>query len=100
VYLDDKLIYSDNTIFEPDKMEMDGFCLYEGYTHLLNILIAGYCDTAGSLLERVNISIKGFDGMKAGASLTGSTAVCIRALGNGAEQLMNLERSIRKLLAL
>jgi urease accessory protein len=97
VYLDSRLIYLDNAVFEPDTMDMESFCLYEGCTHLLNIFIAGR-NIAGAFLERVNDAIKGLDGVNAGASLTGSQAVCVRALGNGAEQLVDLERSVKRLL--
>jgi urease accessory protein len=96
-YLDGRLIYLDNAVFEPDAAELEGFCLYEGYTHLLNIFAAGSAVT-GAFLEQVNAAIQAFDGVKAGASLTGSGAVCVRALGNGAEQLMELEHLVKRLL--
>jgi urease accessory protein len=98
-YLSNRLIYADNTAFEPEVINIEGFCLYEGYTHLLNILIAGI-GISNSFLEQTIGFFECFAGIKAGASLTGSGAVCVRALGNGSEPLIDLERMIKQLLML
>lgn len=37
LYRNDKLIYRDNTCYEPDRMPMEGIGMYEGYTHVANI---------------------------------------------------------------
>lgn len=37
LYRGEKLIYRDNTRYEPDKMPMEGIGLYEGYTHMANL---------------------------------------------------------------
>lgn len=39
VYNDGKLIYRDNTKYNPSILEMNGIGIYEGYTHLSNLLI-------------------------------------------------------------
>ena len=36
-----RLIYRDNTRYEPDKMDMEGLGMYEGYTHMANIFLSG-----------------------------------------------------------
>lgn len=36
-----QLIYRDNTRYEPDKMDMEGIGMYEGYTHMANIFLSG-----------------------------------------------------------
>lgn len=35
-----KLIYRDNTLYEPERMPMESLGMYEGYTHLANILLS------------------------------------------------------------
>ncbi len=35
------LIYRDNTRYEPEKMDMEGIGMYEGYTHMANIFLTG-----------------------------------------------------------
>lgn len=45
----DKLIYRDNTCYEPDRMPMEGIGMYEGYTHVANIFLTKLRDTAANL---------------------------------------------------
>ncbi len=40
LYRGDKLIYRDNTRYEPDKMPMEGIGMYEGYTHMANLFLS------------------------------------------------------------
>ena len=96
-FLSGKPIYSDNAVFEPDSMDMDSFCLYEGYSYLLNVFIAGGRFLGGSL-DQINDHLGSFGGIKAGASHTGSGAVCVRALGNDAETLIGLEHALKRLI--
>lgn len=35
-----KLIYRDNTLYEPERMPMEGIGFYEGYTHMANIFLS------------------------------------------------------------
>lgn len=35
-----KLIYRDNTRYEPERMDMEGIGMYEGYTHMANIFLS------------------------------------------------------------
>ena len=44
LYRGEKLIYRDNTRYEPDKMPMEGFGLYEGYTHMANLFLSKLCN--------------------------------------------------------
>ena len=44
LYRGDKLIYRDNTRYEPDKMPMEGIGLYEGYTHMANLFLSKLCN--------------------------------------------------------
>ena len=44
LYRGEKLIYRDNTRYEPDKMPMEGIGLYEGYTHMANLFLSTLCN--------------------------------------------------------
>ena len=44
LYRGEKLIYRDNTRYEPDKMPMEGIGLYEGYTHMANLFLSKWCN--------------------------------------------------------
>ena len=39
-YRGEKLVYRDNTCYEPDKMPMEGIGMYEGYTHMANLFMS------------------------------------------------------------
>ncbi|MCL2007786.1 MAG: urease accessory protein UreD [Treponema sp.] len=95
-YCADELIYSDNTVFEPEGMQMEGFCLFEGYTHLLGIFYfaPGICEKMiGDIREGLEQ-----EEVKGGASITGSGGIHIRALADGSEPLINLEQKIKSIL--
>lgn len=38
----DQLIFHDNSLYSPDKINMNGLGMYEGYTHLLNFVAFNY----------------------------------------------------------
>lgn len=44
LYRGEKLIYRDNTRYEPDKMPMERIGLYEGYTHMANLFLSKLCN--------------------------------------------------------
>lgn len=44
LYRGEKLIYRDNTRYEPDKMPLEGIGLYEGYTHMANLFLSKLCN--------------------------------------------------------
>ena len=44
LYRGEKLIYRDNTRYEPDKMPMEGIGLYEGYAHMANLFLSKLCN--------------------------------------------------------
>ncbi|MGN0267960.1 MAG: urease accessory protein UreD [Lachnospiraceae bacterium] len=45
LYRGDKLIYRDNTRYEPEKMPMEGIGMYEGYTHVANVFLSKINDS-------------------------------------------------------
>lgn len=96
VRLDGALVYSDNCMFDPMQTDMEGLCMFEGFTHLASFLRFGVtCDDA--LLSEVRQQIDSMPDCIGGASKLESGALCVRALGNRAETLQTLAHSIKKL---
>ena len=44
IHCDKKLVYRDNTLFEPKKMPLEDFGFFEGYTHLGNLICCNLDD--------------------------------------------------------
>ena len=96
-YLAGRLIYADNAVFEPAHMDMGGYCLYEGYSHLLSLFAAGFAP-GGDAMQRIHELIQRMPETKAGVSLTGSGALCVRALADGSEPLLALAGDVKRIL--
>jgi urease accessory protein len=97
VYEGDSLIYSDNAVYVPDNMDMNGFCLFEGYSHLGSFLLINQClsaEQAEALREAVYSLKNGVGGL----SLTGHGDYCVRALADGSEPLILLGEAIHDVL--
>lgn len=88
IYRGKKLIYRDNTRYEPDKMPMEGIGMYEGYTHMANLFLSvmqeDHADKIRTLLYEL---------LEAESECTGGITrlfdgdLCIRILGNRAQLL-------------
>lgn len=90
-----RLVYSDNCIFDPAQTNMEGFCMFEGFTHLASILLMGL-GNSDEVMAQIRKTIEAVPDCIGGASLLENGAVCIRALANRAETLQHLEHSIKK----
>lgn len=96
VRLGDALVYSDNCMFDPSQVDMEGVCMFEGFTHFASFLRFGLtCNEA--LLSEVRQAIDSMPDCIGGASLLDNGALCVRALGNRAETLQTLEHFIKKI---
>ena len=61
LYRGDKLIYRDNTRYEPDKMPMEGIGMYEGYTHMVNLFLSKICSRDDENYSQESRSVKPAD---------------------------------------
>lgn len=61
LYRGDKLIYRDNTRYEPDKMPMEGIGMYEGYTHMANLFLSKICSRDGENCSQESGTVKSAD---------------------------------------
>lgn len=97
IYCGKQLIYYDNANYEPQKQDMLGFCMYEGFTHLLNMVLV-HMSINDEKLARIREIIAKTKGVEGGATYMQSKDVCVRVLGNGSEKLLEIQKKVMELL--
>lgn len=96
VYQENHLIYMDNAIYEPAKQNPELFCMYEGYSHLLNLLLVNIpCSADQEAALQTYLSDQA--DIEGGLSRTETNAVCVRALANSSEMLIDLTNKTKYL---
>jgi urease accessory protein len=88
-----RLIYFDNNDFRPAETDMESFTMFEGYSHFSTLLLANI-PLSPEQREEIGRDLRRFPQGVGGMSLTGSGALCVRTLGNGAEAALNLQRRV------
>lgn len=89
-----KLLYHENTVYEPKVCDMQGFGMYEGYTHLVNVLLINI-GREKELLEQIRELIAQTPDINGGASLMQCGGISIKALGRSAQRLEDLVGAIK-----
>lgn len=86
IYQNEKLVYRDRNVFIPFDQKMDGFGLFEGYSHLSNIIIFGLSFSENIISQILNL----FDVYKVDGGITTllNDGYLIRAFANGSEALI------------
>ena len=92
----EKLVYRDNTRFIPAEYDMNGIGMYEGYTHMANIVFFNL-GLSEDWIAGARNAIAGAADVCGGVSRLHSGDVCVKILGNGAEALIGLSEEIVKL---
>lgn len=92
-----KLIYRDNTMYNPALFNMSSIGMFEGYTHLANILICN-CDEDDSFIDSARDLIDESDEVQGGVSKLQSNDITIKILGKTSQNLMNICDKIIKLI--
>lgn len=98
VYRGEKLIYRDNTCFEPEKMPMEGMGMYEGYSHLANLFITtkNYDQArTAELQEKIWAIIDEEEQCEGGVTRLASDDLAVRIFGNRAQILQDLAEKIK-----
>jgi len=92
VECNDKLVYVDNTNYNPKEMDIESFGMYEGYTHFANILIANFMDSE----ENVSVirDILNNYNVEGGVSLTQHNYISIKILGYNSDKLIQVSDKI------
>ena len=100
-----KLIYRDNTRYEPERMPMEGLGMYEGYSHMANIFLSGCVDEAGAfdrgktgeIQEKIWGIIKETPDCDGGVSMLASGDLAFRIFGNRAQVLQEIAERIKSI---
>ncbi len=85
-------IYFDNAQFLPSKFNLQGFCMFEGYTHLSNMILVNFSDNE-SLMSVIREYINDSKEITGGCSVN-DNLLCVRMLANSAEDLTRLHDKI------
>lgn len=105
IYRREKLVYLDNTRYEPEKMPMEGLGMYEGYSHLANIFLTGCMGETGAfeaektreLQEKIWGIIESAADCDGGVSRLASGDLAVRIFGNRAQVLQEIAAKIKKI---
>lgn len=94
-----KLIYRDNTMYNPSLFNMNSIGMFEGYTHLANILICN-CNEGDSFIDSARNLIDEFEEVQGGVSKLQSSDIIVKILGNASQNLINVCEKITKLISI
>ncbi|ONI44207.1 hypothetical protein AN641_01145 [Candidatus Epulonipiscioides gigas] len=95
IYVADEIVYIDNTCFEPKKIDMNGFLFYEGYTHLLNVILIHY--DSNILINKIRKYLANIEEIIFGASQTYYSALVIKVLARNAQIIEKIFTDIQNL---
>ena len=92
-----KLIYVDNTNYNPSEMDIENFGMYEGYTHFANMVIVNFSKDSNILKHIIDI-INNCNEVEGGASLTQNDDISIKIFGYSSDKLIQVSDKISKYL--
>lgn len=81
-----RIIYRDNTCYEPERMPMTGFGMYEGFTHLGSLVLVNVPKSEDWIL-RARESLDETDRIEGGVTRTAQGHVVVRILGMSGQKL-------------
>ena len=91
-----KLVYVDNTNYNPQETDIENFGMYEGYTHFANMLIANFTVNE-EILSVIRNIIKDSE-VDGAASMTQSDYISVKILGYNSDKLMKVSDKISEYL--
>jgi urease accessory protein len=105
IYRGGKLVYRDNTRYEPEKMPMESLGMYEGYSHMPNIFLSGCVDEDAAFDRGKTSELQGkiWEFLEAekdcdgGVSMLVSGDLAVRVFGNRAQVLQEIAEKIKAL---
>lgn len=86
-----QMIYWDNAKYNPEVNAMSEFCMYEGFTHLSNMVLVNMEEDR---LSQIRDIIDQYEEVEGGATLTHSKDICVRILANHSEVLLEIQEKI------
>lgn len=96
VECDNKLVYVDNTNYNPQETDIENFGMYEGYTHFANMIIANFTVNE-EILSVIRNIIKDSE-VDGAASMTQSDYISVKILGYNSDKLMKVSDKISEYL--
>lgn len=92
-------IYRDNTLFEPDRMDMEGMGMYEGYTHQANLFLTKRPDTAEKAMfeDSVQELLDADEKTDGAVTRLVDDDYAVRILGHHAQDLEKITEGILKI---
>lgn len=100
IYRGDSLIYRDHTVYEPDRMEMEEIGMYEGYTHMANLFLAGFFDSSeknSRLQEEIWVLLENSAEIDGGVTRLSSNDFAVRIFGMRAQKLQQTAEGIKEI---
>ena len=92
----EKLIYYDNTIYDPSRTEMTDYGMYEGFTHLGTMLLFNMPKSENWISQARQVIDDTAD-TEGGITRTADGHIVIRILGRSGDQLTRLFEALEKL---
>ena len=83
------IIYRDNTCYEPARMDMNGFGMYEGFTHLANLVICNV-PRSDEWIASVRKLLDAADRVEGGVTRTSRGHIAVRMLGTSGQKLTDM----------
>lgn len=90
------LIYLDNTRYDPKLFEMSGTGMYEGFTHLLNLVFFNI-EKSESWMSEVRELLDETPEIEGGVTRIASGDAAVRILGRGSEPLLKISEKIQSM---
>ncbi len=105
LYRGEKLIYRDNTRYEPGKMPMEGIGLYEGFTHMANLFLSKLCDRGDAdgldrtseLKEKIWQILDEDSEVDGGVTRLTTGDLALRIFGHRAQKLQQIAEKIKEI---
>lgn len=94
IYRKDKIIFFDNTILEPTKLDLSNICMFSGFNHYLNLIIFTP-KISLEFFKKISKKLASNIG-EIGVSQLAYGGFCLKALSNTAESLLKLREKIVK----
>lgn len=95
IYEGGTLVYRDNTCYEPSKMDMTSLGMYEGFTHLGNIVICNY-EISEDWIRDVRSMMDEDEALEGGVTRTSNGYVVVRVFGKRGDQITKFQEKILK----
>lgn len=91
----ERLIYRDNARYEPDRFDLVGLGMYEGYTHLLNLFVTCPCRPE-AFFRNTRDFLESLEDCEGGVTRLMDGDFAVRVLGRRAQRLEEISQKILK----